>query len=82
MWALFWAVHADVAQLVEHHLAKVRVAGSNPVVRSTLDFVGLLLQSEPGLRSRFLRVGEQLMQKIGSMVIGRRDDMTVEIERR
>src|SRR5262249_55592591 len=26
--------HADVAQLVEHHLAKVRVAGSNPVVRS------------------------------------------------
>ena len=27
--------HADVAQLVEHHLAKVRVAGSNPVVRST-----------------------------------------------
>jgi hypothetical protein len=25
---------ADVAQLVEHHLAKVRVAGSNPVVRS------------------------------------------------
>ena len=27
-------VQADVAQLVEHHLAKVRVAGSNPVVRS------------------------------------------------
>ena len=26
--------NADVAQLVEHHLAKVRVAGSNPVVRS------------------------------------------------
>ena len=26
--------HADMAQLVEHHLAKVRVAGSNPVVRS------------------------------------------------
>jgi hypothetical protein len=31
---LSWTVHADVAQLVEHHLAKVRVAGSNPVVRS------------------------------------------------
>src|SRR6266513_1171139 len=31
---LFSTVHADVAQLVEHHLAKVRVAGSNPVVRS------------------------------------------------
>ena len=27
-------LHADVAQLGEHHLAKVRVAGSNPVVRS------------------------------------------------
>ena len=29
-----WLRCADVAQLVEHHLAKVRVAGSNPVVRS------------------------------------------------
>jgi diguanylate cyclase (GGDEF)-like protein len=28
--------NADVAQLVAHHLAKVRVAGSNPVVRSTV----------------------------------------------
>ena len=28
------AENADVAQLVEHHLAKVRVAGSNPVIRS------------------------------------------------
>ena len=27
-------LHADMAQLVEHHLAKVGVAGSNPVVRS------------------------------------------------
>ena len=31
---LSWAFHADVAQLVEHDLAKVGVAGSNPVVRS------------------------------------------------
>jgi hypothetical protein len=31
--------HADVAQLVEHHLAKVRVAGSNPVVRSRSEAV-------------------------------------------
>jgi hypothetical protein len=31
---LGFSVTADVAQLVEHHLAKVRVAGSNPVVRS------------------------------------------------
>src|SRR5262244_419753 len=27
---------ADVAQLVAHHLAKVRVAGSSPVVRSAV----------------------------------------------
>ena len=31
-WYVSW--HADVAQLVEHNLAKVGVAGSNPVVRS------------------------------------------------
>ena len=30
-----WWSYADVAQLVEHNLAKVGVAGSNPVVRST-----------------------------------------------
>ncbi len=36
LWGLLSSgLHADVAQLVEHHLAKVRVAGSNPVVRST-----------------------------------------------
>ena len=28
------AVRADVAQLVAHHLAKVNVAGSSPVIRS------------------------------------------------
>ena len=28
--------NAEVAQLVEHNLAKVRVAGSNPVFRSKL----------------------------------------------
>jgi len=32
--ANLFGTNADVAQLVEHHLAKVRVAGSNPVVRS------------------------------------------------
>jgi hypothetical protein len=30
--------HADVAQLVAHHLAKVRVAGSNPVIRSRVQW--------------------------------------------
>lgn len=29
---------ADVAQLVAHHLAKVRVAGSNPVIRSRMQW--------------------------------------------
>ena len=31
---VYCCAHADVAQLVEHNLAKVGVAGSNPVVRS------------------------------------------------
>ncbi len=44
---------ADVAQLVEHHLAKVRVAGSNPVVRSEVpgavsDVLATLLDSPRG----------------------------------
>ncbi len=34
------AKRADVAQLVEHNLAKVGVAGSNPVVRSIDLFEG------------------------------------------
>ncbi len=32
--------HAGVAQLVEHHLAKVDVEGSNPFARSIFLFVG------------------------------------------
>ena len=31
---LLFLVYAEVAQLVEHNLAKVRVAGSSPVFRS------------------------------------------------
>ena len=30
-------VHAKIAQLVEHNLAKVRVAGSSPVFRSLIN---------------------------------------------
>ena len=37
-----WNLYADMAQLVEHHLAKVRVAGSNPVVRSMISRIGSL----------------------------------------
>ena len=32
--SLLYLIYAEVAQLVEHDLAKVRVAGSNPVFRS------------------------------------------------
>ena len=45
---LTWQPHyADVAQLVEHNLAKVGVAGSNPVVRSNkpLRYKGFLALS-------------------------------------
>ena len=38
---------AEVAQLVEHHLAKVRVAGSSPVFRSI--FMSWLVSAEPDL---------------------------------
>ena len=47
---------ADVAQLVAHHLAKVRVAGSNPVVRSqgvrTRTHGGVAERRGNGLQSR------------------------------
>ena len=32
-------LYAKIAQLVERHLAKVEVAGSNPVFRSKLEIV-------------------------------------------
>ncbi len=38
---------AKVAQLVEHDLAKVGVAGSNPVFRSTF-LVKIIFESMPG----------------------------------
>ena len=41
-------MHADVAQLVAHHLAKVRVAGSNPVVRSRTVHDGRVAVEWPG----------------------------------
>src|SRR5580658_8677007 len=41
-WGVLGGLYADVAQLVEHHLAKVRVAGSNPVVRSEARLCGTL----------------------------------------
>jgi hypothetical protein len=47
----FW-LQADVAQLVEHHLAKVRVAGSNPVVRSKKMCLALGLKTHFGESSK------------------------------
>src|SRR6516225_1100720 len=55
--ALRWPAaggHADVAQLVEHHLAKVRVAGSNPVVRSEAPDAVLRGRRSTWLRRRFV----------------------------
>lgn len=37
----FRPLRADVAQLVAHHLAKVRVAGSNPVIRSKVQVASI-----------------------------------------
>ena len=49
-------MHANVAQLVEHNLAKVGVAGSNPVVRSKAS--GLVLEvAPPGRVAEWLRQG-------------------------
>ena len=57
--------HADVAQLVEHHLAKVRVAGSNPVVRSKSSELPLLrwfaVPGHRGLDERLERAGVELL---------------------
>ena len=41
---------AEVAQLVEHHLAKVRVAGSSPVFRSI--FLSVMTGRAPASRQR------------------------------
>src|SRR3954453_18332299 len=48
---------ADVAQLGEHHLAKVRVAGSNPVVRSENEARCRAGPSQPGGVAEWLRQG-------------------------
>ena len=46
---------AEIAQLVEHNLAKVGVAGPSPVFRSQVEQVevksGLSLQAEPRWRN-------------------------------
>ena len=46
---IFAAVNAEVAQLVEHNLAKVRVAGSSPVFRSRAKEIFVLLSPGGGM---------------------------------
>jgi hypothetical protein len=45
-------LRADVAQLVAHHLAKVRVAGSNPVIRSKVHMASIQRWSGRVVRQR------------------------------
>ena len=45
-------LRADVAQLVAHHLAKVRVAGSNPVIRSRVQLASIQRWSGRVVRQR------------------------------
>ena len=54
-------VPADVAQLVERNLAKVEVAGSNPVVRS----IGI-----PALRAGIFSLGPQWPVRVASGTAG------------
>ncbi len=57
--------HADMAQLVEHHLAKVRVAGSNPVVRSIVcqELVGKPASSYQDKKTPGWRRGQVVRQR-------------------
>ena len=58
----FAPVIAEVAQLVEHNLAKVRVAGSSPVFRS---------KREEAVRGRFIYVViAQVAELVDALVSG------------
>ena len=50
--------YAKIAQLVERHLAKVEVAGSNPVFRSKTLLAGVFLCTTPPLEEKRARVVE------------------------
>ena len=73
------ARNADVAQLVEHHLAKVRVAGSSPVIRSEASWHrldgGVAERRGSGLQSRIH--GFESRRHLGSvqqgMLVDQRD---------
>ena len=46
---IFASANAKVAQLVEHNLAKVRVAGSSPVFRSKCSLHSKMVCSDGGM---------------------------------
>lgn len=52
-------MRADVAQLVEHKLPKLGVAGSNPVVRSSLPLSSCFLRISEPLCGGGLQVGHK-----------------------
>ena len=53
--------HAGIAQLVEHNLAKVGVAGSSPVSRSRKNHNAGAHDGSGGCRSRFVRTGNAVV---------------------
>ena len=67
-WRCF---RAEVAQLVEHHLAKVRVAGSSPVFRSTPSFCRLGQAPAKSIEPLPLRlvVGQRTLDPLGEVRI-------------
>ena len=62
---------AEVAQLVEHHLAKVRVAGSSPVFRSILFTLPTLTGFNRSIEPLPLRlvVGQRTLNPFGEVRI-------------
>ena len=52
--------YADLAHLVERHLAKVEVAGSSPVIRSKKEQVQPVLFSFSGIGEMMLRAVRDL----------------------
>ena len=62
---------AEVAQLVEHHLAKVRVAGSSPVFRSTPSMLSTQPVVRPEIEPLPLRlvVGQRTLNPFGEVRI-------------
>src|ERR671917_755931 len=75
--------HAEVAQLVEHHLAMVRVAGSNPVFRSgrgptggMAEWLGKGLQNPPPRFDSGCRLSGRAHVRYGRLAQGESASLT------